>query len=82
MLCFDGTGDSFDLDNSNVVQLFSVLTKGERRRQLCYYQVRSFSLRSCLGSRESVKLTYTFTSYLCVIAVALHTPHYPLHNTL
>ena len=40
VLCFDGTGDSFDLDNSNVVQLFSVLTKGERRRQLCYYQVR------------------------------------------
>lgn len=39
VLCFDGTGDAFDLDNSNVVQFFSVLTKGDRRRQLCYYQV-------------------------------------------
>lgn len=42
VLCFDGTGDAFDLDNSNVVQFFSVLTKGDRRRQLCYYQVRTF----------------------------------------
>lgn len=42
VLCFDGTGDAFDLDNSNVVQFFSVLTKGDRRRQLCYYQVCIF----------------------------------------
>jgi hypothetical protein len=27
VLCFDGTGDSFDNDNSNVVQLVSMLRK-------------------------------------------------------
>ncbi|OJA19274.1 hypothetical protein AZE42_04490 [Rhizopogon vesiculosus] len=27
VLCFDGTGDQFDSDNSNVVQLFSMLVK-------------------------------------------------------
>ncbi|KAH8118157.1 hypothetical protein DFH11DRAFT_1687160 [Phellopilus nigrolimitatus] len=38
VLCFDGTGDQFDMDNSNVVQFFSVLKKGDRSRQLVYYQ--------------------------------------------
>ena len=37
-MCFDGTGDAFDGDNSNVVQLFSMLKKGDPSRQLCYYQ--------------------------------------------
>ncbi|KAH9932412.1 hypothetical protein B0H21DRAFT_92677 [Amylocystis lapponica] len=38
VLCFDGTGDQFDADNSNVVQLFSMLKKGDRTQQMVYYQ--------------------------------------------
>ena len=38
VMCFDGTGDAFDGDNSNVVQLFSMLKKGDKNQQLVYYQ--------------------------------------------
>ncbi|THU97418.1 hypothetical protein K435DRAFT_721914, partial [Dendrothele bispora CBS 962.96] len=38
VLCFDGTGDQFDDDNSNVVQFFSMLKKDDWRQQLVYYQ--------------------------------------------
>ncbi|KIK67876.1 hypothetical protein GYMLUDRAFT_155613 [Collybiopsis luxurians FD-317 M1] len=38
VLCFDGTGDQFDNDNSNIVQLFSTLKKGDRDQQMVYYQ--------------------------------------------
>ncbi|KAJ7062233.1 hypothetical protein C8F01DRAFT_1368863 [Mycena amicta] len=38
VLCFDGTGDQFDSDNSNIVQFFSMLPKGDRTRQMVYYQ--------------------------------------------
>ncbi|KAJ4479369.1 hypothetical protein J3R30DRAFT_3657352 [Lentinula aciculospora] len=34
VLCFDG----FDSDNSNIVRLFSVLLKGDRDKQMVYYQ--------------------------------------------
>ncbi|KAJ7704860.1 hypothetical protein B0H17DRAFT_921007, partial [Mycena rosella] len=38
VLCFDGTGDQFSLDNSNVVQFFSILPKADGTKQLVYYQ--------------------------------------------
>ncbi|TCD61534.1 hypothetical protein EIP91_008278 [Steccherinum ochraceum] len=38
VLCFDGTGDQFDSDNSNVVQLVSMLKKDDTTQQLVYYQ--------------------------------------------
>ncbi|THH03449.1 hypothetical protein EW145_g6243 [Phellinidium pouzarii] len=38
VLCFDGTGDQFDSDNSNVVQFFAMLKKGDKDQQLVYYQ--------------------------------------------
>ncbi|KAI0684957.1 hypothetical protein BC835DRAFT_1386911 [Cytidiella melzeri] len=38
VLCFDGTGDEFDSDNSNVVQLCSMLKKDDTTQQLVYYQ--------------------------------------------
>lgn len=41
VLCFDGTGDQFNADNSNIVQLVSLLKKGDSTKQLVYYQVRS-----------------------------------------
>ncbi|KAI0778878.1 hypothetical protein BD413DRAFT_120574 [Trametes elegans] len=38
VLCFDGTGDQFDADNSNVVAFFSLLKKDDRNEQMVYYQ--------------------------------------------
>jgi uncharacterized protein (DUF2235 family) len=38
VLCFDGTGDQFDSDNSNIVQFFSMLAKDDPRQQMVYYQ--------------------------------------------
>ncbi|KAI5116599.1 hypothetical protein M0805_006777 [Coniferiporia weirii] len=38
VLCFDGTNDQFDLDNTNVVDFFSALWKGDQNSQLVYYQ--------------------------------------------
>ncbi|KAF9237083.1 hypothetical protein BU15DRAFT_49280 [Melanogaster broomeanus] len=38
VLCFDGTGDQFDADNSNIVQFFSMLSKDDPSQQMVYYQ--------------------------------------------
>ncbi|KAJ3554112.1 hypothetical protein NM688_g3270 [Phlebia brevispora] len=38
VLCFDGTGDQFDDDNSNIVQLLAMLRKDDNAQQLVYYQ--------------------------------------------
>ncbi|KAG6917743.1 hypothetical protein DXG01_001281 [Tephrocybe rancida] len=38
ILCFDGTGDQFDSDNSNIVEFFTMLKKDDRDRQMVYYQ--------------------------------------------
>lgn len=38
VLCFDGTGDQFDADNSNIIELFSMLKKDDPSKQLVYYQ--------------------------------------------
>jgi len=39
VVCFDGTGDQFDADNSNIVQLVQLLKKDDSLKQLVYYQV-------------------------------------------
>ncbi|EKM53919.1 uncharacterized protein PHACADRAFT_257419 [Phanerochaete carnosa HHB-10118-sp] len=38
VLCFDGTGDQFDADNSNVIQFFTLLQKDDHTQQMVYYQ--------------------------------------------
>ncbi|KAF8812681.1 hypothetical protein BYT27DRAFT_7182384 [Phlegmacium glaucopus] len=38
VLCFDGTGDQFDTDNSNIVEFFGLLKKDDPSVQLVYYQ--------------------------------------------
>lgn len=38
ILCFDGTGDQFDDDNSNIVNFVSLLKKNDSSKQLVYYQ--------------------------------------------
>lgn len=43
VLCFDGTGDQFDADNSNIVKLVSLLKKDDSSKQMVYYQVRDES---------------------------------------
>jgi hypothetical protein len=44
VLCFDGTGDQFDADNSNIVQLLSLLKKDDNSQQMVYYQVRGHNI--------------------------------------
>lgn len=41
VLCFDGTADQYDAENTNVVKLFALLQKGNNDSQLTYYQVRT-----------------------------------------
>ncbi|KAF8810983.1 hypothetical protein BYT27DRAFT_7134432 [Phlegmacium glaucopus] len=38
VLCFDGTGNQFSMDNSNIVEFFSLLKKDDPSKQLVYYQ--------------------------------------------
>ncbi|KAG9044744.1 hypothetical protein FS837_007599 [Tulasnella sp. UAMH 9824] len=38
ILCFDGTNDIFDDDNTNIVRLFSALEKARSNEQLVYFQ--------------------------------------------
>lgn len=38
VLCFDGTGDQFDADITNVAKIFSMLKKDDKNHQVCYYQ--------------------------------------------
>ncbi|EDR03434.1 uncharacterized protein LACBIDRAFT_307300 [Laccaria bicolor S238N-H82] len=38
VLCFDGTSNKYDENNTNVVKLFTLLKKGDPAEQLCYYQ--------------------------------------------
>ncbi|KDR86028.1 hypothetical protein GALMADRAFT_399158 [Galerina marginata CBS 339.88] len=38
ILCFDGTGDQFDDDNSNIVNFFTMLKKDDPEQQMVYYQ--------------------------------------------
>ena len=44
VVCFDGTGDQFDNDNSNIVQLVALMKKDDRHQQLVYYQACVFSV--------------------------------------
>ncbi|KAL0961461.1 hypothetical protein HGRIS_006406 [Hohenbuehelia grisea] len=38
VLCFDGTSNEYDSDNTNVIKFFSLLKKDDFNEQLCYYQ--------------------------------------------
>ncbi|SJK99185.1 uncharacterized protein ARMOST_02475 [Armillaria ostoyae] len=55
VLCFDGTGDQFDADNSNIVTLCSLLKKDDRSQQMVYYQ-------SGVGTYEPPKIPGLLTS--------------------
>ncbi|KAG5649691.1 hypothetical protein H0H81_002474, partial [Sphagnurus paluster] len=55
ILCFDGTGDQFDDDNSNIVQLVSLLKKNDRSKQMVYYQAG-------IGTYTSPKVVTPFAS--------------------
>lgn len=53
VLCFDGTANEFGTNNTNVVQLFSFLEKGDRAQQMVYYQVSlHFRVRMWLAEFE------------------------------
>ncbi|KAJ2917307.1 hypothetical protein MD484_g3094, partial [Candolleomyces efflorescens] len=50
IVCFDGTGDQFDADNSNVVQFVSLLKKDDRNKQLVYYQILDTMLAGSINA--------------------------------
>ncbi|KAI0800507.1 hypothetical protein C8Q74DRAFT_418441 [Fomes fomentarius] len=55
VLCFDGTGDQFDADNSNVVTFFSLLKKDDRNEQMVYYQPGIGTYTSDTQDSEGIK---------------------------
>ncbi|KAJ3754777.1 hypothetical protein EV360DRAFT_96434 [Lentinula raphanica] len=44
ILCFDGTANEYDSENTNVVKFFALLKKDNCDDQLCYYQIVNFGL--------------------------------------
>ncbi|KAG9120477.1 hypothetical protein FRC07_004021 [Ceratobasidium sp. 392] len=54
ILCFDGTGDQFDKDNSNIVRFFQLLKKDDRSRQMVYYQA---GIGTGVGGDSSSKIS-------------------------
>ena len=89
IVCFDGTGDEFDQDNSNVVSFFSLLKKGDHVRQLVYYQVCYF-LVSCpfvifsdfkhLHQSFAIHLSQHHDTLKLSSPVLVHTPSRKLHH--
>ncbi|KAG6330688.1 hypothetical protein ID866_8400, partial [Astraeus odoratus] len=61
VLCFDGTGDQFDKDNSNVVQFFSTLKKDDPSQQMVYYQagIGAYGINSQIGTPFMTALSKT-----------------------
>ncbi|TFK64432.1 hypothetical protein BDN72DRAFT_264633 [Pluteus cervinus] len=57
ILCFDGTGNKFGQENSNVVRFFTALKKDDPDKQLCYYQPG-------VGTYTTVKFNTVFFNYL------------------
>ncbi|KAJ6585672.1 hypothetical protein B0H19DRAFT_1110417 [Mycena capillaripes] len=64
ILCFDGTGDQFDADNSNIVQLVSALKKDDRMKQMVYYQ-------SGIGTYTSTKFATPFATKISLTLDAM-----------
>ncbi|OBZ65180.1 hypothetical protein A0H81_14820 [Grifola frondosa] len=77
VLCFDGTGDQFDSDNSiNVVQFFSMLKKGDRQQQMVYYQagIGTYTVpempMSWVATSSSCKITKPTIRFACSASLA------------
>lgn len=64
VLCFDGTGNAYNNEVTNVVRMFSALEKEQRDRQLCYYQPgigkchNAFEWSALAYSRSVIEGTY------------------------
>ncbi|CAL1694110.1 unnamed protein product [Somion occarium] len=67
VLCFDGTGDQFDEDNSNVVQFLSMLKKDDNTQQLVYYQMLAWNLPSHVKDGYAFLMqNYTHGDKICI----------------
>ncbi|KAG9006512.1 hypothetical protein FRB94_014333 [Tulasnella sp. JGI-2019a] len=70
VLCFDGTGDSYDTKNTNIVRLFAALEKDRSHEQLCYYQpgIGTYVSPNIMWSKAASKIfktiDYMFAWYL------------------
>ncbi|QRV78779.1 alkaline phosphatase [Ceratobasidium sp. AG-Ba] len=54
ILCFDGTGDQYDHDNSNIVRFFQLLKKDDRSKQMVDYQAGLGTGVNSRGSANSL----------------------------
>ncbi|KAJ7712368.1 hypothetical protein B0H16DRAFT_1625180 [Mycena metata] len=64
ILCFDGTGDSFDADNSNIVNFVSALKKDERSKQMVYYQSGIGTYGGKMSSPAANKISLTLDAMI------------------
>ncbi|KAJ7022588.1 hypothetical protein C8F04DRAFT_1137769 [Mycena alexandri] len=64
ILCFDGTGDSFDADNSNIVNFVSALKKDERTKQMVYYQSGIGTYGGKMASPAANKISLTLDAMI------------------
>ncbi|CAE6399406.1 unnamed protein product [Rhizoctonia solani] len=53
IVCFDGTGDQYDRDNSNIVRFVQLLKKDDRSKQMVYYQA---GIGTGIGPKPSGKI--------------------------
>lgn len=85
VLCFDGTGDQFDSDNSNIVEFFSMLPKADRTKQMVYYQYVELGILLCklFDTRRAGIGTYTSpqvaTPFMSKISKVRHNVKLQLH---
>jgi len=60
VLCFDGTGNEFSDNITNVLKLYQLLKKEDDKKQLCYYQTgigtNSLSPVIASGARTAIKI--------------------------
>ncbi|CAE6489699.1 unnamed protein product [Rhizoctonia solani] len=60
ILCFDGTGDQYDQDNSNIVRFVQLLKKDDKTKQMVYYQTGiGTGVGPSPGGRIATKISQT-----------------------
>ncbi|KAJ2922451.1 hypothetical protein H1R20_g14641, partial [Candolleomyces eurysporus] len=64
VLCFDGTGDQFDDDNSNIVQFVSLLKKDDRTKQIVYYQIFDTMFAHSIGAHIMGGYKFLMQNYM------------------
>ncbi|CAE6420883.1 unnamed protein product [Rhizoctonia solani] len=65
VLCFDGTGDQYDQDNSNIVRFVQLLKKDDKTKQMIYYQTGiGTGVGAQTGGRIATKISLTLDTMI------------------